>query len=86
MAAHRLAIEEGRFSGVPRANRVCVVCQQSQGEDGRHFVFECESYALIRRRYADLFDGVDAMTIVSDLEMQQWMNHQTSVKPHSGPD
>ena len=29
MAAHRLAIEEGRFSGVPRANRICVVCSLS---------------------------------------------------------
>lgn len=73
-AAHRLAIEEGRFSGVPRANRVCVVCQQGQREDERHFVFECTRYALIRRRYADLFNGADAMTNVSDLEMQQWMN------------
>ena len=36
--------------------------------------FECTRYALIRRRYADLFNGADAMTNVSDLEMQQWMN------------
>ena len=74
MAARRLAIEEGQFSGVPRVNRVCVVCQQGQREDERHFVFECARYALIRRRYADLFNGADAMTNVSDLEMQQWMN------------
>ena len=32
------------------------------------------STALIRRRYADLFNGADTMTNVSDLEMQQWMN------------
>ena len=38
-AAHKLAIEEGQFSGVPRANRVCVVCQQGQREDERHVVF-----------------------------------------------
>lgn len=74
MGAHRLAIEEGRFSKVPRADRLCVLCPQGRREDERHFVFECERYANIRRKYSDLFGGADMVPLFLDSDVRQWMN------------
>ena len=64
MGSHQLEIEEGRFRGMPRSKRVCV------REDERHFVFECERYAAIRRKYSDMFE----CEIKCDRDVNRWMN------------
>lgn len=74
MGSHRLAIEEGRFAKVPRGQRVCVVCDKRDREDERHYVFECERYSQIRRRYPGLFGGAGSVPALRDSEVQRWMN------------
>ena len=74
MGSHRLAIEEGRFTGIPRAQRVCRVCEEGVREDERHYVFECAGYTQIRGRYPELFGGGDRMLGMRDDEVRAWMN------------
>ena len=42
-------------SRIPRAQRLCRCCNNSQVEDELHLVFECPAYTHIRERYSDIF-------------------------------
>ena len=41
ISAHRLAIETGRYKGIPRQDRLCTRCSANAVEDETHFLFEC---------------------------------------------
>ena len=43
LSAHQLMIEKGRYSGIPRHNRVCPRCSSNEVEDEVHFLFNCTS-------------------------------------------
>ena len=70
MGSHHLAVEEGRFAGVPRMQRVCPACNSGRVEDERHVLFECAGHAPTRARYADLHLG----PMLSDAAVCQFMN------------
>ncbi len=55
LGCHNLAIETGRWTGVPRAERVCHRCQQGALDDERHLVFECPAFEHLRRDRRHLF-------------------------------
>lgn len=77
MGAHRLAIETGRWvkpRKVPRAERVCRVCNAGVVEDEVHFLFECPGLAAARERYPDLFGQGWVGGPVSDASMHARMN------------
>lgn len=61
---HHLAIETGRWSHIPRQDRVCEKCDTGAVEDEAHVLFECPAYAATRAKYVQtLFSemgGVDA--------------------------
>ena len=38
---HKLSIEKGRWSNIPRENRYCELCQKNQIGDEYHYIFEC---------------------------------------------
>jgi hypothetical protein len=38
---HKLSIEKGRWSNIPRENRYCELCQKNQIGDEYHCIFEC---------------------------------------------
>ena len=38
---HKLPIEKGRWSNIPRENRYCELCQKNQIGDEYHYIFEC---------------------------------------------
>ena len=38
---HKLPIEKGRWSNIPRENRYCELCQKKQIGDEYHYIFEC---------------------------------------------
>jgi len=38
---HKLPIEKGRWSNIPRENRYCELCQNNQIGDEYHYIFEC---------------------------------------------
>ena len=40
-SAHMLAIETGRYKGIPWHDRICTRCTDNTVEDERHFLFSC---------------------------------------------
>ena len=40
-SSHRLEIEQGRYKGVPRDQRLCKKCNLNEVEDEIHFLFKC---------------------------------------------
>ena len=55
---HRSAIETGRFSKIPRNERLCLFCKAnnfSEIEDEQHVLLRCSRYTEIKR---DLLDRV----------------------------
>ena len=49
---HRLAVEEGSWTGIDLANRVCLTCNVL--EDEHHFIFVCPRYEFLRTKYLNL--------------------------------
>ena len=48
---HALEIEKGRHKGIPRTERTCTLCHNSQIEDEEHFLFLCNTYNSLRHKY-----------------------------------
>ena len=48
-SAHKLAIEEGRYRNIERAERKCLFCSMNSIENEYHFILVCPSYLEIRR-------------------------------------
>ena len=62
MGAHSLPVVQGRRTGAPRAQRLCLLCDQRALGDERHMVFECPALQGVRDKYAALFvDGASTM-------------------------
>ena len=57
----KLAVHTGKVMGVPRHERVCMLCDQHAVEDERHVVFECSKYDGLRmkNKYSSLFAHTD---------------------------
>ena len=49
VSSHRLNIETGRWSNIPRNERLCSICNKL--EDEYHFLFECKLYDELRVKY-----------------------------------
>ena len=43
-----LSIETGRFRGIPKNERCCLICNNNSIEDEIHFLFQCQGYNDIR--------------------------------------
>jgi hypothetical protein len=54
VGAHDLDVAAGRWRGVPRAQRMCGLCERSVGDE-LHMAFECERYDVVRQRHPELF-------------------------------
>ena len=55
MGCHSLPIVTGRWEGIPRADRICLLCRDSRAlGDERHLLLECNALSAIRQEYADL--------------------------------
>ena len=48
VGSHDLEIERGRYSNIPRQNRICTLCNSSSLEDEFHFLLNCEFYSELR--------------------------------------
>ncbi len=48
---HKLPIEIGRYSGMPRQNRICKECNLDVLGDEFHFIMECPKYKQLRDDY-----------------------------------
>ena len=52
MSCFELAIETGRYEGIDREERLCVICNVI--EDETHAIFNCRAYNTIRNNLGDL--------------------------------
>ena len=44
-------IETGRYSQIPRVNRLCPTCRSNQIEDEIQLLFHCPKYSIFRDRF-----------------------------------
>ena len=53
ISAHNLAVEKGRYTGFPRHDRICEVCNTGPIENEQHFLLECTcpAYKLLREDF-----------------------------------
>ena len=51
LSSHKLNIEKGRYTGVPRNDRKCELCNKNDIEDEYHFMIVCDVYNDLRREY-----------------------------------
>ena len=49
--AHKLTIENGRYTGIPRQNMICTVCNTGPIENEQHFLLECTAYKFLREEF-----------------------------------
>ena len=56
LSAHDLPVAVGRFSRVPRLQRLCQHCMSGTIGDEFHMVFECPFYNPVRGRFTQLFE------------------------------
>ena len=52
--AHRLFIETGRYTNIPRNERICKNCTNQEIEDETHFLTRCPKFS------GDLFNSISA--------------------------
>ena len=54
MGSHHLPVEEGRHFNLPRASRVCNLCNTDALGDERHMLPECPALADLRLQFSSL--------------------------------
>ena len=55
MGCHKLTRDTECLPGVPRQDRICMMCQQGVLGDEKHLVFECPALQDLRNRNKNLF-------------------------------
>ena len=56
-STHRLFIETGRYTNIPRNERICKNCTNQEIEDETHFLTRCPKFSEERD---DLFNSISA--------------------------
>ena len=51
ISAHKLTVKKGRYTGIPRHDRICKVCNTGSIENEQHFLLECPAYKLLREDF-----------------------------------
>ena len=71
LSAHQLRIEQGRYNGTARPDRLCIFCNMNEIEDEYHFILICPLYKDIRSacikkyywKHASMFKLVQLMSL-----------------------
>lgn len=53
MVNHKLPIECGRWSNIPRKNRTCPLCENGDIGDEYHYLLKCNFFTTERNKYLD---------------------------------
>ena len=71
MGSQTLPVEQGRLARpvISRQLRQCTLCSTHAIGDERHYVFDCQPFAHIRRQFRSLFQNADGA-------MQSFMSHR----------
>lgn len=63
MGCHSLPRDVGSWTNVPRADRLCTLCDSSALGDEKHLIFDCPALQSVRHRYRRLFTGIPTMRL-----------------------
>ncbi len=55
ISAHTLQIEKGRFSKIPREERICKNCSLNKIEDEEHFLCQCPKFDDMRHELFEFY-------------------------------
>ncbi len=50
-SSHKMPIEQGRFFGIQRNDRICNICNRDEIGDEFHYLFKCDYFTEERRKY-----------------------------------
>ena len=80
LSSHKLNIEVGRYTQVPRSERFCPFCADSI-EDEKHFLLNCKTYATQR---TTLFETIQSITpnfkyYSPDIKLSYLMNREETI-------
>ena len=69
-----LAVEVGRYTGIPEEQRLCVVCDLGVVEDEFHFMFHCPLYNNLRLSlFEKMQDKNPDLFWMSECHMLNWL-------------
>ena len=69
-----LAVEVGRYTGIPEEQRLCVLCDLGVVEDEIHFVFHCPLYNDVRKYlFEKMQDKNPDLFWMSECHMLSWL-------------
>ena len=69
-----LAVEVGRYTGIPEEQRLCVVCDLGVVEDEFHFMFHCPMYNNLRLSlFEKMQDKNPDLFWMSECHMLNWL-------------
>ena len=73
--SHWLEIQQGRFIGVERQNRICKKCNLGVIEDEEHMLFVCPLYAHLRLKHSKVFaDAADMRGVCQSVLAARFVN------------
>jgi hypothetical protein len=58
VTSYPLQVCVGRMQNVPRALRLCQLCDSGEVEDLPHFLLHCSRYSAIRAQFTEVFGGI----------------------------
>ena len=77
LSAHQLNIEKGRYSNIPRSDRLCHFCNSCCIENEEHFLLHCSAYVNIRNDFHKKLENLNIKSIHNynnDIKLQFLFN------------
>ena len=77
-----LEIETGRYTGIPKDERHCKVCNGNVVEDEYHFLFSCIAYQRERSQFYlnQVHNVFENFMLSPDCEKVKWMLSKDNIK------
>lgn len=66
LSAHNLPVQSGRYSQIPRAQRICKICNDGQVGDELHLLFNCKQSDIVIERQLLLYNIYKAIPQLED--------------------
>jgi hypothetical protein len=78
ISVHKLAIETGRYKGIPRHDRICTGYTDNTVEDERHFLFSCNYHTQEREALMSIIieNGKNFSLLNIDVKLVWLLNNE----------
>ena len=58
VSAHKLRVEQARYQGILRQDRICLRCTSNDIEDESHFLFKCSKFTIERNKLFQQIENI----------------------------